>query len=186
MSTRITFALALIGLGTWVVLIALWLLVPTSAYAQCGDIESSCYKCHQATHPVCGKSEWHSEYGHRYACWNCHGGNDKAQDKELAHVSLVRHPLEEAYTSCYPCHAENYRELAERFAKTLSVTVSAREPTPRPAVSNAPVVTQPTVTPPIVEPTDSSDLCNWAWLLWLSPVPVVLVLIWLVLTRRNS
>jgi hypothetical protein len=184
MSTTRTLS-ALIGSGTLVMLIALGMSVPMVTEAQCGgDIESPCYKCHQETHPVCGTTEWHSEYGHRYACWNCHGGNDTAQDKDLAHVGLVRNPLADAFPSCFPCHPEDYRQLAERFAKTLDVAVSFREPVSRSLASAASIIAQPIVTPPIVEPAISPGSSNWAWILWLSPVPVVVVLIWFMWTRR--
>ncbi|CAG0943569.1 hypothetical protein ANRL1_01392 [Anaerolineae bacterium] len=165
-------AFVLIGLTT------LWMTSPSVTSAQCGSIESSCVKCHQSTHPVCGTTEWHSEYGHRYGCWNCHGGNDTAQDKELAHVSLVRHPLEDAYASCYVCHPEDYKQLAERFAKTLGVTVSAREPAARSVVSAAVVAVRPS--PLVVPSAVPADSFDWVWTLWLTPVPVVLVLVWVI------
>ena len=182
MSTRITLTSALMR---FLALIALWMFMPTAAHAQCGDIKSSCYKCHQETHPVCGKTEWHSEYGHRYTCWNCHGGNDVAPDKEQAHIGLVRHPLEDAFTSCYPCHPENYQQLAERFARTLGVTVSTREPVPTSAAPRTPLAAQPIVLPPAIStPVAATHSADWLQTLWLLPLVAVMLLAWSVWRRR--
>jgi hypothetical protein len=164
----------------------LWVAVPSAAQAQCGDIKSSCYTCHLETHPVCGTTEWHSEYGHRYACWNCHGGNDTARDKELAHVGLVQHPLEDAYTSCHACHAEEYQQLAERFAKSLGVRVSSREPAPHSGDPLASVVTRLIVTPSAVTPAVPSNSLDLLWVLWLLPLPALLGLGWFIWRSRNA
>jgi hypothetical protein len=166
-------------------LVAIWLAIPPATSAQCGSIESSCFKCHQEAHPVCGTTEWHSEYGHRYACWNCHGGNDTAQDKELAHVGLVRHPLEDVYTSCYACHPENYKQLAERFAKTLGVTVSYHEPFPRSITALAPIEIRTAVTSSTETPAIPTNSFEPVWILWLSPLPLVVALAWLKWKRRT-
>ena len=166
------------------ILVTVWLTLPPVTGAQCGSIESSCVKCHQETHPVYGTTEWHSEYGHRYACWNCHGGNDTAQDKELAHVGLVQDPLEDAYTSCYACHPENYKQLAERYAKTLGVAVSFHEPSPR-SINYVSSEIHPLVTPSPDTPAIPTNSFDPVWIPWLSPVPVVLALAWLMRKRRT-
>jgi len=145
---------------------------PSATNAQCGSIESSCVRCHQEIHPVCGKTEWHAEYGHRYACWHCHGGNDMAHDKALAHVDLARHPLQDAYTSCCGCHPEDYQQLAERFANALGTTVSARAPTPRATTWLAADVQRPRAAPaPVYSATPQNALGG----MWLIPVLAVFV-----------
>ena len=73
-------------------------------------------------HPVFGQNEWHEIHARQDCCWNCHGGSDTAQDKDLAHVGLVRHPLEDTYTNCHACHPDDYPQRAERFAVALGVT----------------------------------------------------------------
>lgn len=178
--------LFILGAFVLVGLAILWATMPSVTSAQCRSIESSCVKCHQDTHPVCGKTEWHSEYGHRYACWNCHGGNDTAQDKELAHVGLVRHPLEDAYTSCYVCHPEDYKQLAERFAKMLGVTVSAREPAVRSLASVTSVAVRPIATPLVVPSAIPTNSFDWVWTLWLTPVPAVLILVWVMWKGKTA
>jgi hypothetical protein len=184
MSTKVLPALAR-GMLVLATLLALWTALPPAALAQCGDIKSSCYSCHQETHPVCGKTEWHSAYGHRYACWNCHGGNDIARDKELAHVGLVLHPLEDAHTSCYACHAEGYPQLAERFAKEIGVTVSSRESLPRSVTPLASVVAQPTLSPSASTLAVQSNSSDWQWVWWLFPLIALLALSWYVWKRSN-
>lgn len=174
-----------LGMLVLAALIAINAAMPPPAQAQCGDTQSSCYLCHLETHPVCGTTEWHSIYGHRYACWNCHGGNDTAQTKELAHVGLVRNPLQDAYTSCYPCHAEGYQALAERFAKTIGVTVSTHAPLSRTVAPAGSIPVQPTLSPAAPTLAAPSDAPGWQWLLWLSPVAALLVLGWLVWKRRT-
>ena len=166
------------------VLVTLWLTAPLMTNAQCESIESTCVKCHQETHSVNGTTEWHSEYGHRNTCWNCHGGNDTAQDKDFAHVGLVRHPLEDTYASCYVCHPENYRKLAERYAKTLGVTVSAREPAPRMVASLVSAESYPLVMPLDDAPAIPTNSLKSSWLWWLSSVPVGLGLAWFIRKKR--
>ena len=117
MSAKVSLMLALIGV---LFLVAL----PSVVSAQCGDITSSCYTCHAQTHPVLGTTEWHSVFGHRYACWYCHGGNDTAQTKEQAHVGLVQNPLQDPYTSCYACHPGDYLQRAAWLANVMGTPIS--------------------------------------------------------------
>lgn len=113
-------------LGTAVLLTLLvGSVLPPAARAQCGPITSACYTCHSQTDPVNGTTPWHSVFGHRYACWNCHGGNDVAQDQALAHVGMVRNPLEDAYTSCYACHPEDYQQRAAQYDQLLGSSMSS-------------------------------------------------------------
>lgn len=108
-------------------------LTALPAQAQCGDTlaDSSCITCHeyQGVDPVYGKGEWHEIHARKDCCWNCHGGNTQAQDKDLAHVGMTVHPLQDIYTDCHSCHPEDYSERAERFAVALGV-LPGRAPTP--------------------------------------------------------
>jgi hypothetical protein len=100
-------------------LVVAWSLTPMVARAQCGTIVSSCYACH--TKMVTGNqiTEWHSTFGHRYACWNCHGGNDTALNKEQAHIGLISNPLVDVYANCYFCHPADYQQRAHELAQTV-------------------------------------------------------------------
>jgi hypothetical protein len=125
----------LIGMTVLTLGLAVWAAWPPLALAQCGGgdqpPESSCCACHAIAHPVLGQGEWHEIHARKDCCWNCHGGNDQAQDKDLAHIGLVSHPLEDPYTNCHACHPDDYQQRAERFAVALGVTpVSSKPLTP--------------------------------------------------------
>jgi len=108
----------------------------TSALAQCGGDQppqSSCCACHAGAHPVSLNNKWHQVHANKDCCWNCHGGNDTTQDKELAHVGLVLHPLDDIYTKCHACHRDNYQQRAEQFALAMGATpTGSKTPTPLP------------------------------------------------------
>jgi hypothetical protein len=106
--------------------------------AQCGDTQpSSCSTCHAREDPVNEKGEWHIIHASKDICINCHGGNGSTMDKDLAHESLMAHPLDDIYTDCHSCHPD-YDERAAHFAPTLGVTPgSCATPTPVP-VGNIP------------------------------------------------
>jgi hypothetical protein len=182
MSTRV--AVLLIGLSVLTVFLVLWITCPVLARAQCGNIESTCYTCHQATDPVCGTTDWHAVFGHRYACWNCHGGNDRAQDKAQAHVGLVANPLQNAYTNCYSCHPNDYQQRAQQLASEIGTTVSYGEPTPTRSAPSVAVASQPlALLPPAASnATHSSDSAQVGWLL---PLAVVVPLGWFWWKRQN-
>jgi hypothetical protein len=167
-------ALVLVGLGM------IWLTMPPTASAQCGNIESSCAKCHQTTHPVCSDgTAWHSEYGHRNTCWNCHGGNDTTQDQELAHVGLVRNPLDDAYTSCYVCHPENYQTLAQRYAQSLGIRVSFRQPSfPTNDSPSSSAITAPIAKTAVESPIITPYSLDWGWRLGIGSVMIAGAFIW--------
>jgi hypothetical protein len=121
-------------------LVVLVILSTSRALAQCGDKppDSSCITCHeyQGTDPVYGKGEWHDIHASKDCCWSCHGGNTKAQDKDLAHSGMNNNPLEDIYMDCHSCHPEDYTTRAERFAVALGVTPgSSPTGTPVPAGS---------------------------------------------------
>jgi hypothetical protein len=138
-------------LGSFIIFMVIMAIVgnltTSTALAQCGDIpaDSSCITCHeyQRADPVYGKGEWHEIHALKDCCWNCHGGNTKAQDEDLAHVGMTVHPLQDIYTDCHSCHPDNYPERAERFAVALGVTPGSA-PTPT-AVTVGPVELHPIV-----------------------------------------
>jgi hypothetical protein len=133
MSAQRPSPLALI-VSIGVVLTGLMLLLsPRVAAAQCsGDQQSACCTCHAETHPVATQGEWHIQHVERDCCGYCHGGNTQTQDKDLAHVGVVRQPLEDAHLSCHSCHPDDYRTRAAKFAAVLNVTSGSSEP-PTPA-----------------------------------------------------
>jgi hypothetical protein len=117
------------------------LLLPSTAFAQCGGPEtpiSSCMTCHEKQAPVAERGKWHVIHAQKDICINCHGGNGTAEDKTLAHEGMTSHPLEDIYTDCHACHPGDYGARAAIFALTLGVTPgSCATPTPIP-ISNIP------------------------------------------------
>ena len=175
----------LIGLTVLTMGLAVWAAWPPLALAQCGGgdqpPESSCCACHAIAYPVLGQGEWHEIHARKDCCWNCHGGNDRAQDKDLAHVGLVRHPFEDPYTNCHACHPDDYQQRAERFAVALGVTpASSKTPTPLP-VAPAPSGGQ-TFTPSPLMPTSP----QWAAALVLLALIAVFFVSVTVAARRRS
>jgi hypothetical protein len=144
-----------------VALTVLEILTASPAQAQCGDnpADSSCITCHeyQGADPVYGKGEWHEIHALKDCCWNCHGGNTKAQDKDLAHVGMTAHPLQDIYTDCHSCHPDDYPERAERFALALGVTPGSA-PTPT-VVTIGPVESHPI----IILPSPSAPTASFSW-----------------------
>jgi hypothetical protein len=119
MGTKTTWSVVLLGASVLAVLVGVWAITPIVARAQCGTIESSCYACHAKTNAGGSVAEWHTTFGHRYACWSCHGGNDTAPDKDQAHVGMVLNPLDDAYTNCYFCHPADYQQRAQQLTQML-------------------------------------------------------------------
>jgi hypothetical protein len=130
---------------------------PLAAQAQGVDYppDSSCYTCHEESYPVFGKGEWHEIHARKDCCWNCHGGNSQSMDKDLAHVGLVRQPLEDMYTDCYACHPYDYPTRAERFAGALGVVPVSQAPTPRLTIQRTPGEDLQLVVLPTTEPVRS-------------------------------
>jgi hypothetical protein len=185
MSTKVGATFALLGASVLVALLAWFAIPPALARAQCGEIRSSCYTCHSQTDPVNGNAAWHSEFAHRYACWNCHGGNDTTQDQALAHVGLVQNPLADAYTSCYACHPDDYQQRAAQYATLLNMNVSFREPVAQTTAPRASSAEQPIVAPPVSTPAAAANSPEWRQALWLFPLATLFALGWLVWRRRR-
>jgi hypothetical protein len=113
-------------------------LSQSPAQAQCGDNppKSSCITCHEKEDPVYQNGEWHGIHALKDCCMSCHGGNCSAQDKDLAHESLVANPLADIYIDCRGCHPADYNERANRFAAILDVS-----PGSSPTATPVPVAT---------------------------------------------
>jgi hypothetical protein len=130
------------------VMAILGILTASTSQAQCVDIpaDSSCITCHeyQGADSVYEKGEWHEIHSRKDCCWNCHGGNTQVKDKDLAHVGMTAHPLQDIYTDCHSCHPDDYPGRAERFSVALGVTPGSA-PTPT-AVTVGPEESHPIVT----------------------------------------
>jgi len=184
MSAGIALKLFLIGIFALGVSAVAW-SAPPQVSAQCGDDppESSCSACHDDAHAVYRPGEWHTIHAGKDCCWNCHGGNDRVADKDLAHVSLVRNPLEDTYISCHQCHPDDYRQRADRFARILGVTPASRESITQ-SVALAPAGGQP-----IGQPV-GSEMTSEPAAPWLGPAALAigaflfgLALVWRRLSR---
>ncbi|OGN89594.1 MAG: hypothetical protein A2Y88_06760 [Chloroflexi bacterium RBG_13_48_10] len=136
----------IILLGFYVVV---WARQPSPVVAQCGIDpmpESSCITCHVQEAPVFEDGVWHGVHGRKDCCSNCHGGNCKAMDENLAHQSLILNPLSDIYTNCHSCHPDDYMARAAVFAAELGITpISIQTPTPFPVgkVAASPLVILP-------------------------------------------
>ena len=130
----------LIASGWLGLMIGVLAVAPLQAQAQCDDYppNSSCATCHAENYPVIGKGEWHDIHAEKDCCWNCHGGNTQAQDKDLAHEGMTSQPLEDTYRDCYACHPFDYQERADLFGAALGVNPVSQAPTPRPLSPSTP------------------------------------------------
>jgi hypothetical protein len=136
------------------------LFMVSQVHAQCGDYppDSTCYQCHELEQvfPVNGKGEWHDIHAQKDCCWNCHGGNSQAQDKDTAHQDMMANPLMDISTDCYPCHPLDYPDRAERFAGILGVSPGGIEPPASPPIDPSLRIEHPIVILPRPEPTATS------------------------------
>ncbi len=173
--------LSLLLLGSALALLAI--LVPV-AQAQCGPITSACYNCHESTDPVNGIGAWHSVFAHRYACWSCHGGNDATEDQASAHIGVIQNPLDDAYTSCYGCHPEDYQQKAAEYGRLLGMTVSFHVPPARTSAPLASSAIAPAAAPPASAPAPSAGPSSWYLALGLIPLAALVAGSWLVWRRR--
>ena len=145
-----------------IVVLALGLIVlfaPRPAVAQCQDPQPSCCACHATAHPVTDEGEWHTIHARKECCRACHGGNDRTDDKDLAHIGMTLHPLQDTYLACHQCHPDDYQQRAEVFAVALRVTPISNEPTPRPI---APASTPPQIVTPVTQPVVNA-VPVWDW-----------------------
>lgn len=119
------FLYALIG-GTILLLVVMMMVSPQPASAQCGTSASSCKNCHetQGKLPVANNGDWHKAHAFGDFCEFCHAGNVQATGKEEAHTGMAA-PLGDVKTSCQGCHPNDYDKLAQTYASTLGVDLTA-------------------------------------------------------------
>ncbi|MCL4299868.1 MAG: hypothetical protein KJ077_29300 [Anaerolineae bacterium] len=119
------FLYALIG-GTILLLVVMMMVSPQPASAQCGTSASSCKNCHetQGKLPVANNGDWHKAHAFGDFCEFCHAGNVQATGKEEAHTGMAA-PLGDVKTSCQGCHPTDYDQLAQTYASTLGVDLTA-------------------------------------------------------------
>ena len=157
------------------------LFVPQAATAQCEDPQPSCCTCHAAAHPVGEQGEWHTIHARKECCRACHGGNDRTDDEDAAHVGMTLHPLDDTYLACHQCHPDDYRQRAEVFAVALSVTPQSSEPTARPAVAES--TPPPMIVTALPEAAaNATSVWDWPVILVIAILALGLVVIW----RRRS
>jgi hypothetical protein len=157
---------------------AVVLFMPQAASAQCDDQKPSCCTCHATAHPVGEQGEWHTIHARKECCRACHGGNDRASDKDAAHVGMTLHPLQDTYLACHQCHPDDYQQRAEVFAVALRITPQSSEPTARPLVAAA------TLPPVMVTPlpqavAEVTPVWDWPVLLAIVILAISLAVIWL-------
>ena len=130
MHKRADFVFIIMGALLLFAGLVVWAGTAPRALAQCGDTieKSSCITCHETTYPVNGTGEWHDIHANKDCCWNCHGGNTTAQDKDLAHVGMALNPLANTYQDCYACHPDDYQSKAERFGSILGIVPADNAP----------------------------------------------------------
>jgi hypothetical protein len=172
MSQKFSLLLCILGILVLSIGFSLWSSSP--AFAQCGDAaqKSSCISCHEKEDPVYQNGEWHGIHALKDCCTNCHGGNCRMMDKNLAHEGLVAHPLDDIYTNCYQCHPYDYQVRAARFGAVLGVIPGSR-PTPSP-VPSGPVVEHPIMILPAYTPHTMSV---FPWFLVLGGFGLIVAII---------
>jgi hypothetical protein len=112
--------------GTLLLFGAMMMAYPQPASAQCGTSASSCKNCHetQAKLPVANNGDWHKVHAFGDFCEFCHAGNVQATAQDEAHTGMVP-PLGDVKTSCQGCHPNDYDQLAQTYASTLGVDLTA-------------------------------------------------------------
>lgn len=119
------FLYLMIG-GTLLLIGAVMMVYPRPAAAQCGTAASSCKNCHetQGKLSVANNGDWHKAHAFGDFCEFCHAGNVQATVQEEAHTGMVA-PLGDVKASCQGCHPGDYDQLAQTYAATLGVDLTA-------------------------------------------------------------
>jgi hypothetical protein len=105
---------------------AMMIVSAQPASAQCGTSASSCKNCHetQGKMSVANNGDWHKAHAFGDFCEFCHAGNVQATVQDEAHIGMVM-PLGDVKTSCQGCHPNDYKQLAQTYASTLGVDLTA-------------------------------------------------------------
>ena len=169
-------------LGTFLMCAGLfiWLSTPVQVAAQCGSNpppESTCVTCHIEEAPVYENGEWHGVHARKDCCANCHGGNCRASDKDLAHQDMIANPLSDIYTNCHSFHPDDYQVRAEVFAIELGITPSSF-PTPTPVPAGK-VMANPLV---ILPSPISSQPSTFPWPALLGGLTIIILFLFGIIT----
>lgn len=125
---------------SWTVLaVALALLVPRSASAQCGAKSSTCRACHEVRKegpPFDATLPWHRDHAFADLCPSCHGGDGQAKDAERAHDGRMA-PLADVSATCGLCHGDGAVRAAA-YQKALPTRDAGAPVVIPPAVVSAP------------------------------------------------
>ncbi|GIK41107.1 MAG: hypothetical protein BroJett011_49400 [Chloroflexota bacterium] len=113
-------------IGGTILIGTVMIVSPQPASAQCGTSASSCKNCHetQGKLPVANNGDWHKAHAFGDFCEFCHAGNVQATGQEEAHTGMAA-PLGDVKTSCQGCHPNDYDKLAQTYASTLGVDLTA-------------------------------------------------------------
>jgi hypothetical protein len=124
----------------WVLLVvALTVLLPHSANAQCGAKSSTCRACHEVRKEgpaFDGSLPWHRDHAFADLCPSCHGGDGQAKDAALAHAGRMA-PLADVSLTCGLCHGDGAARAAA-YPKALPVRDAGPSPATPPAVASTP------------------------------------------------
>jgi hypothetical protein len=84
--------------------LALSIVMPRVARAQCGGRRSSCRACHEASGGATyeASARWHEDHAFADLCAACHGGDPASPAPADAHASLTAPDR-----ACADCHAAN-------------------------------------------------------------------------------
>lgn len=112
--------------GVFLLFGAMMLVSAQPAAAQCGTSASSCKNCHetQGKLSVANNGDWHKAHAFGDFCEFCHAGNVQATTQNEAHIGMAA-PLADVQASCQGCHPNDFNQLAQTYASTLGVDLTA-------------------------------------------------------------
>lgn len=123
-----------------VVAVALVLLLPRPANAQCGAKSSTCRACHEVRKEgpaFDGALPWHRDHAFADLCPSCHGGDGQAKDAARAHAGRMA-PLADVSATCGLCHGDGATRAVAYQSALPSRDAGAPTSSPPAVVSPAP------------------------------------------------